>query len=86
METEIRGKTIREHHPNKRTGTGDQGREFEYTASLFAYSVAGLLCGREAMDKWMETSQQALSGRTPAEALHLGKVQDVLRLLLHAMQ
>lgn len=75
LEASIGGTALREDHAN------DSGGRFKYTEGLFAQSFASLLGGREAMDKWMETIQQDLGGRNPAEALHLGMVPEVLKLL-----
>jgi hypothetical protein len=81
LEASLGGTALRKSHAiEDRVSSVGVGR-FGYVEGLFAQSFASWLGGREAMDKWLGTRQQELGDRTPAEALHLGMVPDVLKLL-----
>ncbi|MGH8190792.1 MAG: hypothetical protein ACREP2_05035 [Rhodanobacteraceae bacterium] len=81
LEMELGGKGAREDHAKWRESTKAVG-PFEHTGGLFAQRFADSLGSREAMDQWMQTRQPELGDQTPAQALHLGMFQDVLKLLL----
>jgi hypothetical protein len=81
LEASLGGAALRKSHAaGNRGSSGGVGR-LGYVEDLFAQSFASWLGGREAMDRWLGTRQQELGDRTPAEALHLGMVSDVLKLL-----
>jgi len=81
LEASLGGTALRKDHlGEKRLDSGSVG-QLGYVEGLFAHSFASLLGGREAIDKWLGTKRHELGGRTPTEALHLGMVPEVLKLL-----
>lgn len=81
LEASLGGTALRNDHASEKRSDSGRVGHLEYVEGLFAQSFACLLGGREAIDKWLGTKQQELGWRTPAEALHLGMVPEVLKLL-----
>ena len=82
VEEQFGGASVRERIGQRPKRT--QLREFAWTHDAFVNTIAGVLGGKVAAEKWMGVAVKELGDRTPEEALRLGMGREVIEYLMRS--